>query len=66
MSAPDVDARYLHELRGALNGLSLQLEVMALAFEREDRDLHRRALDAAREAVATMTRQIEALGSGRR
>lgn len=51
-----------HELRGALNGLSLQLEVMALAFERGDRALHERAAAAAREALARLTEALERTG----
>jgi len=50
-----------HDLFGALNGLGLQLEVMALAFSRQDGELHERALVAAREAFADVTRKIEAL-----
>jgi len=55
------DRRPLHDLRGNLNGLALQLEVMALAFSRGDRAMHERALSAARDAMTRASEQLEAL-----
>jgi hypothetical protein len=50
-----------HDLFGTVNGIGLQLEVLALAFERADAALHESALSSAREAVVTLGEQIEAL-----
>lgn len=44
--------RTTHRLRGALNGVVLQLEVAALALDRGDAALLRKALDAARRAAS--------------
>lgn len=61
MSTPH-DQR-LHDLFGTLNGVGLQLEVMALAFTRGDATLHANALEHARTAVATLATQLAALRS---
>jgi hypothetical protein len=55
---------HVHDLRGTLNNLGLQLEVMGLAFARADAAMHERALEAARAAVAKAAQQIEALRGG--
>ena len=53
----------LHDMRGSLNGLGLQVEVLALAFARSDPDMHERALSAARDALADLARQLDELRS---
>lgn len=57
------DKRF-HDLFGVLNALGLQLEVLALAYDRADAALHARALERSREAVASLTRAIEELRQG--
>lgn len=49
----------VHDLRGALNGVALQLEVLALAMARGNEALHARALIAARGAVEEAVRILE-------
>lgn len=49
----------IHDLRGALNGVALQLEVLALAMARANPSLHARALDAARGALDEAVRILE-------
>jgi len=53
--------RATHALRGALNGVVLQLEVALLALERGDDALLRKALDAAKRASAEATDRLVAL-----
>jgi len=53
--------RGLHDLRGALNGVILQLEVATLAADREDEAMLRRALSAARRAATEAVEQLDRL-----
>ncbi|MCC6620231.1 MAG: hypothetical protein IT385_03200 [Deltaproteobacteria bacterium] len=50
-----------HALRGALNGVVLQLEVAALARARGDEAMLDKALAAARKAAAEASEQVAAL-----
>ncbi len=47
-----------HALRGALNALVLQLEIARVAFERDQRELLGKALEAAREAAQRATDEL--------
>ncbi|MFO0751342.1 MAG: hypothetical protein U1F43_37590 [Myxococcota bacterium] len=59
------DQKAMHRLRGALNGVVLQLEVLALAADRGDAALLAKALAAARGAARDAVDQLEALSSER-
>jgi len=51
----------VHALRGALNGVVLQLEVAALARARGDEAMLDRALAAARKAAAEASERVAEL-----
>ena len=51
----------MHHLRGALNGVVLQLEVAALARARGDEAMLDKALEAARRAAAEATDHLAAV-----
>lgn len=51
----------MHKLRGSLNGVVLQLEVLALAAGRGDEALLQRSLGAARAAAADAVKHLEAM-----
>lgn len=49
----------LHDSLGPLDGVGLQLELMALAFDRADSSLHATALAQARNALSALARKLE-------
>ncbi|MCB9735452.1 MAG: hypothetical protein H6745_22920 [Deltaproteobacteria bacterium] len=49
-----------HAVRGALNGVVLQLEVIRLALDKGDDAMARRALAAARDAAKTAAERLDA------
>jgi len=51
----------MHKLRGSMNGVVLQLEVLALAVQRGDEALLTRSLEAARAAAADAVKHLDGM-----
>lgn len=56
----ETDKPDFHAVRGALNGVVLQLEVIRLALDKGDEAMAQRALTAAREGARAAAERLDA------
>ena len=56
----DTDKPDFHAVRGALNGVVLQLEVLRIALDKGDEAMARKALAAAKDGARTTAERLDA------